>query len=91
MFEKRIDDIGGEGINRSAERMFFFIQKWNFLNCLHLRFLNAFSALRLQVNPRKMLTTPSMSDDSTIDPKNFATIRYQRRQTFFVLNGPAEK
>jgi hypothetical protein len=23
MFEKRIDDIGGEGINRSAERMFF--------------------------------------------------------------------
>ena len=29
----------------------------------------------MQVNPRKMLATPSMSDDSTIDPKNFATIR----------------
>ena len=30
----------------------------------------------LQVNPRKLAVTPSY-DEGTIDPKNFATIRYR--------------
>ena len=45
----------------------------------HRAFIGAFTLNlnipHFQVNPRKMLATPSISDDSTIDPKNFATIR----------------